>query len=177
MLGSEKERILLNIFHIWATRGSICLKPDGQYFMKTQLIILWLVLIKMETPQLWCTSRAPWCWVPLPESRYVTHCYSDSVCCTVEVVHNVCLTNPWRHRHKQSPAYEPAMDLWFNTNAMEISSTYSPSLTLNLSKKNFNCKINKLKDPFRASPKIHPFRSPALSQFIIFNIKILFWKI
>ena len=39
-----------------------------------------------------------------------------------------------------SPAYEPAVDLWSNTDAMGIPSTYSPSLVLNLSKKNFNIK-------------------------------------
>ena len=27
-----------------------------------------------------------------------------------------------------SPAYEPAVDLWSNTNAMEVPSQYSPSL-------------------------------------------------
>ena len=32
-----------------------------------------------------------------------------------------------------SPAYEPAVELWSNTNAMEIPSMYSPSLVLNLS--------------------------------------------
>ena len=32
-----------------------------------------------------------------------------------------------------SPAYKPAVDLWSNTNAMEIPSSYSSSIVLNLS--------------------------------------------
>ncbi len=42
------------------------------------------------------------------------------------------------------------MDLWSNTNAVEIPSKFSPSLVLNLANLNFDIKISKIERPFQS---------------------------
>ena len=50
------------------------------------------------------------------------------------VLHIVtCQGSGVSHYTAKFPAYEPAVDLWSNTNAMEIPPMYSPLLVLNLS--------------------------------------------